>query len=142
MFSIPKKNNSNKTTRLKCAETGNKPESANTEKNVSMLMEKTNSNKNKISLCITRPETANFSIKKVLVLTEPDVCSFMSTKIKWKNSDNLTEPDSLKNSNMELQKIENSPDLPLPKTILKQPSNNNKKNKKKLLRKFNNKIFK
>jgi len=85
MFSTLKKSNNNKTIKLKCAETGNKPESVNTEKNVNMLTEKMNLNRNRIFLSTTKQEIVNFSIKKVPVLMELDVFLFMSTKTKWKN---------------------------------------------------------
>lgn len=140
MFSIPKKNNSNKTTKLKCVETGNRLVYASTEKNVNMPTEKTNSNKNKTSLCTTKPETVNSSTKKVLVPTEPDVCLFMSTKIKWTKSDSLTKLGSLKNWTTGSQKTENIPDSPLPKKIKKQ-SKSNRKNKE-LKKNNNNKMSK
>lgn len=42
MFLTLKRNNNSKTTKLRCAETGNKQEYVNTEKNVNMPTEKMN----------------------------------------------------------------------------------------------------
>lgn len=81
---VLKTNSYNKIIKQKCVETGEKLVYANTEKNVNTLMEILNLNQNKEYPNITKQETVNSSIKKVIVPTEPDVYSFMYTKINLK----------------------------------------------------------
>lgn len=128
-FSLTKKNNNNKITKQKCAETGEKQENVNTEKNVNTPTVTTNYNLKEMYPNITKQEIVNYFTKKVLVPTEQDVCSCTFIKIKWKKFLKITKPGLKPNYPTVSLKKNNNPDSVLPNLNNKNKNNNLKHTK-------------